>query len=311
MYYFIGCLLVIIVVFFVFFHHRKKIICKKLNCMSMDEKCEVLSSFIEPFGYCYHPSQDIFSTTVDAPQRVFGYTALFDRYASQFNMAIDCMPVYFDYEERTWLIEFWKGQYGINVGCEVGIYKAEGLVSSLGRKTALFHSVEDHEMMPMSIRLFHRNKEIAHLHKNHWWLTAFQMGRYCEPKELWVEAGITFPNFEMLHAFVNALEEQGHGEYCICGLQIQIRFDYCSTCYLRGLHKFFFRFCQWRNRILCRLFLWVTKPFCLGIDQVLCLFYYLPAMFRRIFRDKKRKKCCRKCCKLCRRKHKKNCCGKM
>lgn len=311
MYYFIGCLLVIIVVFFIFFHHRKKIICKKLNCMSMDEKCEVLSSFIEPFGYCYHPSQDIFSTTVDAPQRVFGYTALFDRYASQFNMAIDCMPVYFDYEERTWLIEFWKGQYGINVGCEVGIYKAEGLVSSLGRKTALFHSVEDHEMMPMSIRLFHRNKEIAHLHKNHWWLTAFQMGRYCEPKELWVEAGITFPNFEMLHAFANALEEQGHGEYCICGLQIQIRFDYCSTCYLRGLHKFFFRFCQWRNRILCRLFLWVTKPFCLGIDQVLCLFYYLPAMFRRIFRDKKRKKCCRKCCKLCRRKHKKNCCGKM
>lgn len=303
MYYFIGCLLVIAVIFFIFFHHRKKVICKKLDCMSMEEKCEILCPLIEPFGYCYHPSQDIFSTTVDAPQRMFGYTALFDRYASQFNMAIDCMPVYFDYEECTWMIEFWKGQYGINVGCEVGIYKAQGLVSVLGRKTALFHSVEDHEMMPMSIRLFRGNTEIAHLHKNHWWLTAFQMGSYCEPEELWVEAGITFPNYDMLTAVVHALEEQGHGEYCVCGLQIQIRFDYCSTCFLKGLQRFFFRFCQWRNRILCRLFLWVTNPLCLGIDRLLCLFFYLPGVFRRICKNKKRKKCCKKCCRKCKKKH--------
>lgn len=307
MYYFIGCILVIAVIFCLLFHHRKKIICKKLDCMSMDQKCDMLGPLIEPFGYCYIPSQDIFSTTVDAPQRLFGYTALFDRYAAHFNMAIDCMPVYFDYGERTWLIEFWKGQYGINMGCEVGIYKADGLVPVLGRKTALFHSVEDCEMLPMSIRLFHKNDEIAHLHRNHWWLTAFQMGAYCEPEELWVEVGITFSDHEMLAAFANALDEQGHGDYCICGQQIQIRFDYCSTCLLRGLQRFFFRFCQWRNRILCRLFLWVTKPFCLNIDRVLCLFFFLPKVFRCVFKDKKRKKCCRKCCKKCNRKCDRKC----
>lgn len=302
MYYFIGCLLVFVVIISVFFHCRKKHICNKIKCMPLEEKCDLLCPLIEPFGYCYHPSQDIFSTRVDAPQRMFGYTALFDRYASQFNMAIDCMPVYFDYGERTWLIEFWKGQYGINVGCEVGIYKADALVSVLGRKTALFKSVEDHEMMPMSLRFFRGNEEIANMHKKHWWLTAFQMGSYSEPEELWAEVGITFPDYDMLAAFTNALEKLEYVSYCICGLQIQIRFDYCSTCFLKGLQRFFFRFCQWRNRILCRLFLWVTKPLCLGIDRLLCLFFFLPGVFRRICRNKKREKCCKKCSKKCKKK---------
>jgi len=262
-----------------------------------------LNELIHPFGFAYDANWDIFVSLIHAWQRKEGYEALFDRLASRFNMVIDAFPVYFDYRGKTWMIEFWKGQYGINVGCEVGIYKAQGLVSVLGRKTALFHSVEDHEMMPMSIRLFRGNTEIAHLHKNHWWLTAFQMGSYCEPEELWVEAGITFPNYDMLTAFVHALEEQGHGEYCVCGLQIQIRFDYCSTCFLKGLQRFFFRFCQWRNRILCRLFLWVTNPLCLGIDRLLCLFFYLPGVFRRICKNKNRKKCCKKCCRKCKKKH--------
>ena len=64
--------------------------------MSCEEKPERITSLIEPFGYSYIPCQDIFSTTINAPQRAFGYTALYDYYAPRFGMVFDCLPVSID-----------------------------------------------------------------------------------------------------------------------------------------------------------------------------------------------------------------------
>lgn len=298
MYLLTGCLLISLLLLCLLFHCRKKKICRLLQSMSATEKCDILRPLIEPFGYYYEPFSDIFSTTIDTPQRAFGYTALFDRYASQFHMILDCLPIYFDYDGRTWMIEFWKGQYGILLGCEVGIYKANALVASLQRKTALFQSAEDSEMLPMSIRLCRGETELCHLQQRHWWLTAFCMGAYSDPKDLTVEIGITFPNTDMLNSFTKALEEQSTIPYCVCDLSVQILFDACMSCALPPIQKIRNRFVQWENRMLCRLFLHVTKPFCLGIDRLLCLYYYLPFAFRRILEDKKRKNCCKKSCKM-------------
>ncbi len=297
MYLFLGCLLVIALAASIFFHCRRRKACRKLTAMSCEEKCDTLRGLIEPFGYCYKPSQDIFSTTIDAPQRTFGYTALFDRYAPLFNMVFDCMPVYFDYRERTWLIEFWKGQYGVNSGCEAGIYHADTLVASIFRKSALFHSVTDAEMLPVSIRLLQNGTELACVCRRHWWLTAFRAGAYCEPEELSVQVCITFPDREMLSAFAQALREQWDVPCRISGLQLQLLFDRCTSCGLPFLRKLICRFSQWQNRCSCRLFLWATRPFSSGMDRVLFLYFLLPPLFRRIFRDKKRRKCCRKCCR--------------
>ena len=41
-------------------------------------------------------------------------------------MIIDCEPIYFRYKGKKWLIEFWKGQYGMTTGGEVGIYYTTG-----------------------------------------------------------------------------------------------------------------------------------------------------------------------------------------
>lgn len=307
MYVYVGLLLAILLICFLFFslffRCKKKKICKRVKEMSCAEKCDILRPVIEPFGYCYEPSYDIFSSTIDAPQRMFGYTALYDRFAPHFHMVIDCLPIYFDYDKRTWLIEFWKGQYGINLGCEVGIYQAEELVPALRRKTTLFKSVSDHEMLPMSLRLFHRDTELSRLSKRHWWLTAFHMGSYSEPSDLTADISITFPNGEMLSAFANALDEQANVEFEICGLQIHLLFDESSTLGLPPLRKLICRFNQWQNRILCRLFVRITKPFYASIDRLLFLYYFLPSVFRRIFRDKKHKKCCKKSCRKCRCKY--------
>lgn len=305
MYLFVGCLFILVLILFLFFRYRRKKVCRLICGMSCEEKCDTIYPVITPFGYRYEPSQDVFSTLVDAPQRAFGYTALFDRYAPHFNMVFDCLPVYFDYGAHTWLIEFWKGQYGINLGCEVGIYKAETLVPSIQQKSTLFQSADDSEMLPVSIRLYRHGIEISRLYaRKHWWLTDFHMGAYTEPADLSVEIDIVFPCAEMLSAFTNALEAQGAAGHRVRDLQVTVIFCGCPSCEFTGLHKFFCRFAQWRNRILCRLFLCVTRPFECAIDRLLFLYFYLPPVFRRIFRDKKRRKCHQKCCRKCRRKRK-------
>lgn len=301
MYLLVGCIFAIILFTFLFCGYRRKRARKRLCAMSYEEKLQTLETVISPFGYCYDPAQDCFQTTIDAPQRMFGYTALFDRYAPRFDMVFDCMPIYFDYQERTWLIEFWKGQYGINLGCEVGIYKAEGLVAAISRKTTLFHSVEDEEMLPMSVRLFHKGELLIEESGRHWWLTAFRMGAYCEPRDLEVQIGITFQNTEMLHAFAGALHERGDVEYVVSGLEIRVLFsagagDCCTQTFMRRVRC---RYVQWKNRQLCRLFVRVTKPFICGMDRLLELYFCLPRLIRRVFCQRKREHCCQKSCHYC------------
>ena len=128
-------------------HFRKKHIIRKICAMPACEKLRLLNHLLEPFGFQYDPGQDIFLSRIDAWQRDYGYCRLYDESAAHFNMVFDCEPVYFDYDGRTWLVEFWKGQYGINIGGEAGIYRADGIIPPGKRRETLFGSVPD-EIMP-------------------------------------------------------------------------------------------------------------------------------------------------------------------
>lgn len=95
--------------------------------MGEEERAAQLSVLTKPFGFVCKPEEEILVSTEDAWQRKYGYEALYDALAPHFNMIFDYYPVYFDYQGKTWLIEFWKGQYGINTGAEAGIYHANRL----------------------------------------------------------------------------------------------------------------------------------------------------------------------------------------
>ena len=107
---------------------RKKIICK-IRCMEKCRKCSLLEELAAPFGYAWHCCCGFFSSTVDAWQKAAGYTWLYDYMAPRFQMVFDALPVYFDYGGRKLLIEFWKGQYGINTGADIGIYHADTILT--------------------------------------------------------------------------------------------------------------------------------------------------------------------------------------
>ena len=291
-----------------FFDRRKKIICNKIRLMKTREKIDKINELIDPFGYYYNCNQDIFSTTINAWQREFGYTEFYNKNAHRLNIIFDSKAIYFDYNNQTWLIEFWKGQYGINAGCEVGIYCHHSLVPKALHNYTLFKSVDNEDMLPITISLFTKEYTIAKLRQKHWWLTIFDLGKYTEPSELSMNIGITFPNREMMNSFIDGLLDEGYKkeDIFIRGTKVYFLFDKCTTCSLNLFYRLRLKYIQFKNRSFCKLFLKITKPFNTSLDKALCVYYLIPIFFRRIFVSKRYKICnehrknkiCKKCNKI-------------
>lgn len=272
----------------VIFHFRKKRIIHKICSLAFHEKCGLLNELIEPFGYEYEENQDVFTTRKDAWQRNFGYSTAYDTMAPFFHMVFDCQPVYFEYDGKTWLIEFWKGQYGINTGSEIGVYYADSIIPPDARKRTLFHAVGDDELLKLTTTLHTKESTLASLTKKHWWLTMFSMGHFSKPNQLTLDISIVFPDFDMRDAFLNALISIGYHSSSIYIYRKQIAFTFFSS-YTHHffLKKLYRRYVLWKNHLLCLLYRFVTRPFPYTCDKMLYLYYYLPFAFRRMLRLKR------------------------
>ena len=293
---------------------RKKLICK-IRCMDKDRKCSLLEELAEPFGYVYHCYCGFFSSTVDAWQKAAGYSWFYDYMAPRFQMVFDALPVYFDYRGRTWLIEFWKGQYGINTGAEIGIYHADRLLTRAEYQTAHFQASDGNEMLPCSLELHEENGDYVQLSERHWWLTAFVPGVFSHPSRLCLKVAVSFADRQMLQAFYRGLCEAGYPAEMITVQNLCLSFTFHRPLpeHYGLLTRFHRWFSQCLNRINCRLFVWVTRPFECTEDRVLFLYYYLPFCFRRLMRLRRyhrrchKKRGCRrpKCCRRCLPRHEK------
>lgn len=312
MYIRIGILFAICILFFIINFYRRKYIIRKIRCMDFCKKLCLLNDLAAPFGFSYVPEQDIMTSRLDAWQKDFGYCSLYDKSASRFNMVFDCEPIYFNYDNRTWMIEFWKGQYGINLGGEIGIYYTDSIVRPDQYDRTLFHGVSDDELLPISMELNFKGQPMFFIRREHWWLTGFHMGSYCEPEDLVMDISITFPKEDMLQCFVESLQRQGYHEckICVCDLTVSFSFALPHTWQPKLIHRIRCRFSQWQNRIFCKLYKTITRPFTCTMDQILYLYFFLPTAFRHLlcfkrnrkqkfhkkYRPQKNQNCCRKKC---------------
>lgn len=290
MYFSVGILLFILLCLALCFW-RKHCAVKKVCSMSCSEKCKLLTSILTPFGYCYNGSQDIISTRNDAWQRQAGYTALFDRAALSFHMVFDALPIYFHYRGRTWLIELWKGQYGINTGAEVGIYYSDRILSKEEYPDAHFRAVEDKDRLFVKYTLLRNSHPIAAVSGTTWWLTAFFVGLFSKPSQLSMEIAIRFPDMGMQQSFLTALQELPVSvNFHTCGEEVHICYEngcplspicpeHCSL--FRRIHIGWAQFC---NAFFCRLYRFVTRPFSCTLDKILYLYELLPFILRRMLR---------------------------
>ena len=265
MYIIFPCILLFLVICALLMFWRRKCIIRKICCMSVQEKLCRLNELVNPFGFEYLLSQDIFTSRKDAWQRDFGYCHLYDKSADLFNMVFDCEPIYFDYEGCTWMIELWKGQYGINVGADLPFF---------------------------SYTLYQETCPLYRIAQRHWWLTGFQMGRYTDPDFLLMKVDITFPSCEMQNAFVQGLLECGYPSENIhvWNQQVSFRFSHPHTRQPRRSRRVRAAFAQWKNRIFLKIYCHVTKHFFFTMDKLLYLYEYLPFAFRHMLRIRHKKK---------------------
>lgn len=291
MYLIFPIFLLLLLILAVLMRCRKNRILRYLCGLNIQEKLCRLNELLAPFGFEYQLAQDIFVSRRDAWQREYGYCRLYDTAAPGWGMLFDCEPVYFDYRGRTWLMEFWKGQYGINIGAEAGIYCSSGPVPANQRSSAFFHTVPDEELPVFDLELRRGAVPVCRMAKRHWWLACFRMGTLAEPEMLSVRISITFPCAEMQSAFLRGCRESGLSGtgLCVCDRCVTFTLDVPHSSQPRSHQPLICAWTRWRNRMFLGLYQKVTAPERSTPDRLLYLFYYLPPFFRRtICRQKKR-----------------------
>lgn len=286
-----AIILLLFLILIILFHFKKKSVIKKVNSLTLAEKNTILDELAETGGYHYDHCQDIFATRLDAPQKLFGYTNFFDLSAPYFNMVFDYETIYFDYQGKTWLIEMWKGQYGINSGCELGIYHADKVVDPKDYDSPHFKAVDPKDMLDISLKLNHHITKstsqygrLGQMRQMHWWLTIFKMGVFSKPEELFVNTSIRFKDQSMMYSFLESFENTlPHIPYKINGLTVYFTFSQSLRTY-STFKRMVRRMALFSCRVYCNLFNYITRPFSKGGDKILYLYYYLPFILRHIFK---------------------------
>ncbi len=176
-------------------------------------------------SYQYNPTGNYYYTNEDPWQRALGYNELYDNLAAFTAIYIDTMRCKFRYDNKDWMIQFWKGQYGyVFVGHEIGVY-----YKPIDRTTEHYDCVSDEDSLYMSMNGL-RKGEIIYTREygKYWWCTGFVPGKldkFADRSELAIDCRITMKDKEMLGAFVGSLDKNGmiRGEdYKVKGLDVYI-----------------------------------------------------------------------------------------
>ena len=171
-------------------------------------------------GYRYSYQDDYYYTDdKDCWQDTFGFYNLYDLISPYILLEYDYIRVYFRYDNLDWMIQLWKGQYGLLFyGSEVGVYTKE---MSDEEVTAFTHfkCPEQKNWLDMTMSLYHDEKddgnykfELERPYGNYWWCTGFKAGHLNDEEpadELRMTTTITMKDDEMTQLFAQGLTDCG------------------------------------------------------------------------------------------------------
>ncbi|MDR1734019.1 MAG: DUF4474 domain-containing protein [Oscillospiraceae bacterium] len=175
------------------------------------------------------PSLSYYYITQKAWQHNFGYNKVYDALDFTMNCYIDTLRPQFVYDGQEWMMQMWKGQYGIIllVGAEVGIYTRPigGAKNSDGSPNEFLRSIDHYncaakkDWMNMTMTLYEDTesgeiKRFTRPWDKYWWVTGFQWGttesffigprRHCR-----MYVTIEMKSNEMAKLYGKALEKYG------------------------------------------------------------------------------------------------------
>lgn len=179
-------------------------------------------------GYQYDAAGDFYYTDdKDCWQKNAGYNEIYDNLAPATAMFIDQIRIRFSYGGKDWMIQYWKGQYGlVLVGAEIGTYNRPAGSSM----STHYDCATDDMKMLQSMDIYRRESESSNKFKYlfsrspafTWWCAGFVpgtlgAGQYNVDAEatgmLKVDSKLTLHSPEMAQAFMQGLREVKTIEY--------------------------------------------------------------------------------------------------
>ncbi len=168
-----------------------------------------MNAALNAAGYAYDAEQQIYYSTMNPWQRHFGFGDEYDQAAVFANMRYTTLKADFEYDGLKWRLQWWKGQYGVLVGAELGVYTKDPNDNS----TTYYECASQEHLLEMSMdfymsakdyrsgnRLFFREEQA------HWWLTGFKFG-YADSRKLVVVATLKAFDHEMANAIEKSFEK--------------------------------------------------------------------------------------------------------
>lgn len=178
-------------------------------------------------GFLYDARENCFYTASDPWQRTVGYNEAFDIFAPGIAITFDTARIKFDYADKDWMLQLWKGQYGLLFyGAEIGIY-----TKPKGRDINHYDCASDADRLKMSMDFFYKGvKKFSRPYGSYWWCTGFTPGNVLGNfHNLRVDARIVMKDYEMLSAVKRALDSEELIKegiiYSINGLSVYISYQ--------------------------------------------------------------------------------------
>lgn len=170
-------------------------------------------------SYQYSYIDDYYYTNdKEAWQHNFGFGKIYDIASPYILLEYDYIRVFFTYGDKDWMLQMWKGQYGmVFYGGEIGIYNKPHSDDGVNEWT-FFKCPSEKDWLNMEMTLWHQEidgtwtREFTREYDKYWWCTGFKNGhlRQEEPAdELRLEGRITFKDAEMAKLVADGLKECG------------------------------------------------------------------------------------------------------
>lgn len=122
-------------------------------------------------------------------------------------MYYDTVRIYFDYQNRGYLLQLWKGQYGLMfIGSEIGFYEKDDKKPTSSSAALNHYECATDHLLPMEMVCYRMdstgtlNPLFKRKYERHWWSTGFVPGvlkNFRDRSELVMEARVTFDTPEM------------------------------------------------------------------------------------------------------------------
>ncbi len=176
-------------------------------------------------GYLYDPEEKCFYTSSDPWQRKAGFNSLYDEGSPFVFINYDTKRLRFEYDDRDWMIQLWKGQYGlVFYGAELGVY-----TKPKDRDLMHYDCASDDDMLMMSMTFKQKStflgietwkEKFTRPYGLYWWCTGFIPGNmFGHFDEICADFRVTMKDYEMLDAFEGALIAEGM-QYTVKGLDV-------------------------------------------------------------------------------------------